>query len=80
MCLPLNKTFEIGGSFQLSNSWKGILFQFNCTQSCGVNNCGSITINQLNSYLNPNSVNPFEYYLERNDIDISDRTWNEYVS
>ena len=59
MCLPLNRTFEIGGSFELSNTWKGLLFQFNCTQSCGINNCGSITINQLNSLLNPNNGNPF---------------------
>ena len=76
LCLPLNKNYEIGGSFELSNTWKGILFRFNCTQSCGVNNCGSININKLNAVSNPDSKNPFLYYLDKDVLEFSDRVWN----
>ena len=59
LCFPLNKRYEIGGSWDLSNTYKAIQIQATCNQSCGINNCGTLAVYQLNTVINPDNANPF---------------------
>ena len=80
LCFPLNETYEIGGSWDVSNTYKALLIQANCIQSCGVNNnCGTLAVYQLSTVMNPHNTNSFEYFMERNDMDLVSDTWNYYV-
>lgn len=64
MCLPLNKTYIIGGSLEVSDVYKYIKIKIQCDNPCDVGNCGSIKVFQLNSLINADSQQPFEYELK----------------
>ena len=81
LCLPLNQTYEIGGSWDISNTYKAISINAACSNACSFSNCGTIAVYQLNSNINPNNVEkPFQQFFTRNDMNFGDKIWNYYVA
>lgn len=54
---------------------------FQCNQSCYSTNCGNIAIYQLSTTINPqDNNNPFEYALDRSDLELTMNTYQQYIS
>ena len=79
-CLPLNKTYELEGSYELSSTYKAFQIVLKCNTSCGFNNCGFFKLYQLNMFMNPsNRENPFEYYISSNYLNYNNRDTKFYL-
>ena len=78
MCLPLNKKIDLGGRLDVSNVTTSLQVEIICDVTCPIDYCGSTMVYQLNSLINPNNKEPFQYFLTRNDMDISANTFNYY--
>jgi hypothetical protein len=77
-CLPLNKEIYLGGRLDISNITTSLQVEIICDVTCPIDYCGSAMVYQINSFINPNVQEPFEYFLTRNDLDISANTFNYY--
>jgi hypothetical protein len=80
LCLPLNQHYEVQGSWQLSDTYQSLRVVASCHASCGINNCGYINVYYTNAKVNPDLSQPFEYYLERYQLQLSDVVWNYYIN
>ena len=63
----------------MSSTYRHFKVIATCNPLCGDSNCGYIAVYRTNAKINPDQSQPFEYYLDRYDIDISHYTWNYYV-
>ena len=79
-CLPLNVSFEIGGDWDVSSTYKALAVHAECHPSCGVGTCGTMVVYQLQSVINVNQKEPIQYILSRDDIEVSTRNWIWYSS
>jgi hypothetical protein len=80
-CLPINQTYTLKGNYDVSSTATTIEFVSTCQQTCNVNNCGSVYFLQLNALINPqNSQKPFEYYLQRGDMQVGSATSFYYTN
>ena len=79
-CFPLNRTFEIGGNYLYSNNSNSFYLKVKCDSSCHPNTCGTISIYQTNSIINPqNHAHPFEHFLNENFVDLSHTKYQQYM-
>ena len=80
LCLPLNKTFEIQGSWTLDGAYSSINVLFNCTGNCS-NSFDSLNIffYTMSSSVNPtNTTSPEQFYIDETTIPLYKNTDLEY--
>ena len=76
-CLPLNRTFELGGNLDFSLIHRRIEIHVSCTNSCPLSFCGSAVVHQLASKINAHNLNaPFQYYLQKDYLDVGYNIFN----
>lgn len=65
LCLPLNKSYQLQGSWTLSDIYSSINVQFLCNGSCSslFDNL-NIYFYTLSSIANPNNPDPEQYFLD----------------
>jgi hypothetical protein len=69
---------EIGGHFELSDTYKGIKVYIECNNPCEIDSCGTALIYHVNSLINANNEDPFEYILRRDEMDLAINTFKVY--
>jgi hypothetical protein len=69
---------EIGGHFELSETYKGIQIYIECSNPCEPDSCGTALIYHVSSLINPNNERPFEYILRREEMDLAVNTFKAY--
>lgn len=62
-CLPLNQTYEIGGSYELSLIYKTIQLNVTCNSAQNQQDCGYAKLYTLNTFVDPKSITPATYLL-----------------
>lgn len=70
-CLPLNSSFQLGGSSSVSNLYKSIQFRVGCPSSCSASTCGTVDLFTASANVNlGNSSFPYSYELSKNKFSI----------
>lgn len=81
MCLPLNKTWEIGGDYELSSLYKSIQLNLSCTYSQNFVDCGYYKLYTLNSFINPTDpISPSTYYISQDTVLVKNQSYYMYGS
>lgn len=78
-CLPLNRSFNIGGSTVSGGTERYLQFRLSCPPSC-TGSCGTVEIFTQNTNINAiNTDKIYNHYLQRKSFLVQNPTTYEYV-